>query len=185
MIPGLKLVMPNTGHDTKGILLAAVADPNPVLILEHRDNFSQRGYVPEGNYTVPIGKGIIRRTGTDITVVAISNLVIETFYAAQELSKEGIEVEIIDPRTLNPLDIDLILNSVCKTGRLLVTDTGWKTGGVAAEIIASVAEQGLQLYSYKRLTAPDLPTPAGYTLEKAYYFGKEEIKQAILETTGN
>lgn len=184
MIPGLKLVMPSTGYDAKGLLLAAVADPNPVIIIEHRSNFSQKGYVPEGNYTVPIGKGIIRRVGTDITVVVTSHLVLETFYAAQELSKEGIEVEIVDLRTLNPMDEKIILDSVFKTGHLLVTDTGWKTGGITAEISAMVAEKGFTYLKapIKRLAAPDLPTPAGYTLEEAYYFGKEEIKQAIKET---
>ncbi|MEW6387406.1 MAG: alpha-ketoacid dehydrogenase subunit beta [Thermodesulfobacteriota bacterium] len=182
-IPGLKLIMPSTCYDAKGLLIAAVADANPVVILEHRFNFKQKGNVPEGIYRVPIGQGVIRREGTAVTVVAVSHLVLEAFHAAQELAAEGLEVEIIDPRTLRPLDEEIILNSVAKTGRLVIADTGWKTGGVTGEIAAMVAEKG---FSYlkapiKRVAAPDVPTPAGYTLEEAFYFGKEEIKQAILE----
>ena len=182
-VPGLKLIMPSTCYDAKGLFIAAIADPNPVLIMEHRFNFKQQGRVPEEMYRVPLGKGIVRRPGKDVTVVAVSHLVLEAFYAAQELAAEGIEAEVIDPRTLRPLDEDLILNSVAKTGRLVIADTGWKTGGVTAEIGALVAEKGFAFLKapIKRLASPDLPTPAGYTLEDAYYFGKEEIKQAILE----
>jgi pyruvate/2-oxoglutarate/acetoin dehydrogenase E1 component len=171
-IPGLKLIMPSTCYDAKGLLLAAIADPNPVLILEHRFNFKQKGIVPEAPYRVPIGKGVIR-------------LVTEAFYAAEDLADEGIDVEVIDPRTLRPLDEEMILESVSKTGRLVIADTGWKTGGVTAEIGAMVAEKG---FSYLRapvvrITCPDLPTPAGYTLEDAYYIGKEEIKQGLRQIT--
>jgi len=180
-IPGLKLIMPSTCFDAKGLLISAIADPNPVIILEHRFNFKQRGVVPEEMYGVPIGKGVVRRPGKDVTVVAISHLVLEAFNAAQELAAEGLEVEVVDPRTLRPLDEDLILNSVAKTGRLVIADTGWKTGGVTAEIGAMVAEKGFDLLKapITRLACPDLPTPAGYTLEEAFYFGKEEIKQAV------
>lgn len=182
-IPGLKLVMPSTCYDAKGLLISAIADPNPVIIMEHRFNFKQKGIVPEEMYPVPIGKGVIRRPGKDATVVAISHLVLEAYHAAQELAAEGIDAEVLDPRTLRPLDKELILNSVAKTGRLVVADTGWKTGGVAAEISALVAEEGFfrLLAPIKRLAAPDLPTPAGYSLEEAYYFGKEEIKGAVRE----
>ncbi len=141
-VPGLKLIMPSTCYDAKGLLIAAIADPNPVLIMEHRFNFKQKGMVPEEMYRVPIGKGVIRRTGKDVTVVAISHLVLDAFHAAQELAAEGIDVEVIDPRTLRPLDEEIILNSVAKTGRLVIADTGWKTGGVTAEIGAMVAEKG-------------------------------------------
>ncbi len=180
-VPGLKLVMPSTCYDAKGLLLAAIADPNPVLILEHRFNFKQQGGVPEKMYYLPLGKGVVRRPGRDVTVVAVSHLMVEAFLAAQELAADGIDVEVVDPRTLRPLDEDLILASVAKTGRLVVTDTGWKTGGVTAEIGALVAEKGFDSLKapIKRLAAPDLPTPAGYTLENAFYFGKEEIKEAI------
>jgi pyruvate/2-oxoglutarate/acetoin dehydrogenase E1 component len=185
-IPGLKLVMPSTCHDAKGLMISAIADPNPVLIIDHRFNFKQRGVVPEGLYRVPIGKGIVRRTGKDVTVVAISHLVIDAFHAAEELSADGIDAEVIDPRTLRPLDELLILKSVEKTGRLVIVDTGWKTGGATAEIAAMVSEKGF--HSLKgpiiRVACPDLPTPAGYTLEEAYYVGKEDIKKAIIDSVG-
>jgi len=183
-IPGLKVIMPSSCYDAKGLLISAIADPNPVLIIEHRFNFKYKGHVPEGIYSVPIGQGAIRKLGLDVTVVATSHLVIEAFHAAQELAAEGIDVEIIDPRTLRPLDENIILNSVAKTGRLVITDTGWKTGGITAEIGAMVAEKGFHFLKapINRIAAPDLPTPAGYTLEETFYFGKDRIKEAILET---
>lgn len=183
-VPGLKLIMPATCFDAKGLMLAAIADNNPVLIIDHRMNFKQRGIVPPEPYTVPIGKGVIRRAGTDVTVVALSHLVADSFAAAQELAaEEGIEAEVIDPRTLRPLDEELILSSVARTGRLVVTDTGWKTGGVTAEIAAMVAEKGFSNLKgpIVRVCNPDLPTPSGYTLERAYYIGKDEIKAGIVK----
>jgi pyruvate/2-oxoglutarate/acetoin dehydrogenase E1 component len=180
-IPGLKLIMPSTAHDAKGLMLSAIADENPVIILEHRYNFKQRGKVPFDPYTIPLGKGIIRREGNDITVVAISNMVMEAFKAAVELAKDGIDVEIVDPRWLNPLDTEIILESVAKTGRLIVADTGWRTGGVGAEIAAMVAERGFDLLKAPvlRVAAPDVPTPSGYTLEEEFYPGSDDIVGAV------
>ena len=183
-VPGLKLLMPSTCYDAKGLLLSAIRDENPVLILEHRMNFVQKGIVPEEMYTVPIGKGIVRKQGADVSVVAISHLVVEAFLAAEELEQQGISVEVIDPRTLRPLDDKIIIDSVMKTGRLVIADVGWRTGGVPAEISAITIEKA---FSYlkapiERVTCPDLPTPSGYSLEKAYYIGKTEIKEAILKT---
>lgn len=182
-VPGLKLIMPSTCFDAKGLMLAAIKDSNPVLILEHRFNFKQKGIVPEQMYTVPIGKGIIRKRGKDVTLVAVSHLVMEGFQAATDLEKDGIDVELIDPRTLRPLDEEIILNSVGRTGRLVIADTGWKTGGVAAEIAAMVAEKAFRFLKAPigRITCPDLPTPAGYTLEEAFYVGMPEIKRAVLD----
>ena len=182
-VPGLKLIMPATCFDAKGLMLAAIADNNPVLIIDHRMNFKQRGLVPTEPYTVPIGKGVIRRKGRDVTVVATSHLVAEAYAAAQELAQEGIEAEVVDPRTLRPLDEELILESVARTGRLVVTDTGWKTGGVTAEISAMVAEKGFRSLKAPivRVCNPDLPTPSGYTLERAYYIGKDDIKAGIVK----
>lgn len=182
-IPGLKLVMPSTCYDAKGLMLAAIADQNPVLILDHRMNFNYQGMVPPDFYKVPLGKGIVRRKGKDVTIVAVSHLVADSFIAAQEVSSDGVEAEVIDPRTLRPLDEDIILNSVAKTGRLMIADCGWKTGGVTAEIAAMIAEKGFSFLKapVKRLACPDLPTPAAPSLEKAYYIGKEDIKKAILD----
>ena len=184
-IPGLKLVMPSTCYDAKGLMLSAIADQNPVLILDHRFNFNNKGFVPPESYTVPIGKGVIRRKGTDVTIVTVSHLVIEAFNAAQEAAADGIEAEVIDLRTLRPLDEKIILDSIARTGRLIIADCGWKTGGVTAEIGAMVAEKG---FSYlkapiKRIACPDLPTPASHNLEKAYYIGKNDIKKALMELT--
>jgi len=182
-IPGLKLVMPSTCYDAKGFMLSAIADDNPVLILEHRYNFKQQGFVPERVYRIPFGKGVVRTPGKHVTLVALSWMTFEACKAADELAKEGIEAEIIDPRTLRPLDETMILSSVAKTGRLVVADTGWKTGGIAAEIAAMVVEKGFTLLKapIRRVTSPDLPTPAGYTLEKAYYPGAAEIAAAARE----
>jgi pyruvate/2-oxoglutarate/acetoin dehydrogenase E1 component len=180
-IPGLKLIMPSSCYDAKGLLLAAIADPNPVIIMEHRLNFQQKGRVPPEIYRVPIGKGEVKRTGRDVTVVATSHQVLEVFNLGQELAGEGIEVEVIDPLTLRPLDTEIILSSVARTGRLVVVDTGWKTAGVGAEIGAMVAEQAFPYLKapIKRVAAPDLPTPAGFTLEEAFYTTQEDIKKAI------
>jgi len=183
-VPGLKLIMPSTCYDAKGLMLSAIADNNPVIIIEHRFNFKHKGLVPEHIYRVPIGKGVVRRPGKDITVVAVSHLVTDVFFAAQELAEEGIDTEVIDPRTLRPLDEELILESVAKTGRLVIADTGWKTGGVTSEIAALGAEKGFKYLKapVARVASPDLPTPAGYTLEEAFYISKADIKKAILET---
>jgi len=183
-VPGLKLIMPSTCFDAKGLMLSAIKDNNPVLIIDHRFNFKQKGMVPEHMYTVPIGKGIIRRSGKDVTVVAVSHLVTDAFYAAQELAEQGIDVELIDPRTLRPLDEALILESDSKTGRLVIADTGWKTGGGTAELSAVVAEKafGFLKAPIERVASPDVPTPAGHTLEEAFYIGKTDIKDAVFKT---
>ncbi|MBF0120901.1 MAG: alpha-ketoacid dehydrogenase subunit beta [Desulfobacterales bacterium] len=182
-IPGIKLVMPSTCFDAKGLMLSAVKDNNPVIIMDHRFNFKQNGIVPDYMYTVPIGKGIIRKNGRDVTVIAVSHLVTDSFYVAQELMSEKIDVEVIDPRTLRPLDEEIILESVAKTGRVVIVDNGWKTAGVTAEISAMIVEKAFKFLKAPigRVACPDLPTPAGYTLEDAYYIGKPEIKEAILK----
>jgi pyruvate/2-oxoglutarate/acetoin dehydrogenase E1 component len=181
--PGLKLVMPTTPGDAKGLLLAAIADPNPVLVLEHRWLFNQREAVPEALYVIPLGRGIIRRPGRDITIVAVSQMVVEALKAAEELATMGIEAEVIDPRTLKPLDEELILQSVRKTGRLVVADTGWMTGGAGAAIAATVADKGFACLRapVKRIACPDLPTPAADTLEKAFYRDCSDIARCAAE----
>ncbi len=182
-IPGLKLVMPSTCYDAKGLMLSAIADNNPVLILEHRFNFGHNGFVPEAPYRVPIGKGVIRRRGKDVSLISISHMAIEAFRAAQELEKEGIDAEVLDLRTLRPLDEELILSSVARTGRVVVADTGWKTGGITAEVAALIAEKGFGSLQapIRRVACPDVPTPSGYTLENAFYKGAGEIIAAARE----
>ncbi|MFC1964271.1 alpha-ketoacid dehydrogenase subunit beta [Chloroflexota bacterium] len=185
-VPGLRLVMPTTPRDAKGLVLSSIIDNNPVLIMEHRWLFRQSGYVPEGIYTIPFGRGRIRRSGRDITIVAVSYMVIETLLAAQELQEQGIEVEVIDPRTLRPLDEEMILDSVKKTGRLIIADTGWKTGGVSAEIAALVAEKGFPYLKapVRRVASLDIPTPASDVLEKKFYAGKADVVSACRDILG-
>jgi len=185
-IPGLKVIMPSSCYDAKGLFLSAIADPNPVLVLEHRHNFKHRGLVPPHLYQVPIGKGVLRKRGKDITFVAVSYMVMEAYRAAEDLAQEGIEAEVIDLRTLRPLDEEIILFSVAKTGCMVVIDCGWKTGGVTAEISALVAEKGMEFLKAPiwRITCPDVPTPAGHTLEEAFYPGKQEIITAARELLG-
>lgn len=185
-IPGLKLIMPSTCHDAKGLMLSAIADDNPVIVIEHRLNFKHKGFVPEAPYRVPIGKGVIRRQGNDITIVSISYMVTESYRAAEILAKDGIEAEVIDLRTLRPLDEEIILTSIAKTGFVIVADTGWKTGGVSAEISALIAEKGFASLKAPilRVASPDVPTPAGYTLEEAFYPGSKEIIAAAHEILG-
>jgi len=180
-VPGLRLLMPASCRDAKGFMLAAIKDPNPVLILDHRFNFRHRGPVPEEPYHTPLGKAAIRREGRDVTIVAVSHLVHEACAAAEELAADGISCEIVDPRSLRPLDEETILASLAKTGRLVVSDTGWSTGGVCAELAALAAEKGFASLKAPvvRVAAPDLPTPAGCSLEDEYYFGAARIVAAV------
>jgi acetoin:2,6-dichlorophenolindophenol oxidoreductase subunit beta len=182
-IPGLKVIMPASPYDAKGLLIAASADGNPVLCFEHRWLYDFTGYVPEEKYAVPLGKGVIRREGRSVTIVALSLMVYEAVKAARELAAEGIDAEIIDPRTIKPLDEELILSSIKKTGRLIVADTGSRTGSFACHIAALAAEKAWQdLKAPVRLVCmPDTPVPASPVLEKAYYRGKDEIAAAARE----
>jgi pyruvate dehydrogenase E1 component beta subunit len=182
-VPGLKIVMPSTPYDAKGLLVAAVRDGNPVMFIEHRWVYNQPGYVPEELYTVPIGEGIIRREGGDVTVVALSQMVYEAMKAARALEAEGIDVEVVDPRSLKPLDEGLILDSVKKTGRLVIADVACRTGGVGAEIACRVAE-GAQEHlraPVRRVNFPDTPTPSSPVLEESYYPNAGDIARAVKE----
>ncbi len=182
-VPGLRLVMPSTAYDAKGLLAASIADGNPVIFIEHRWLFKHKSHVPEELYAVPFGKGLIRRKGKDVTVVGISYMVIEALRAAEELQKEGYDIEVIDPRTLKPLDEEIILESVKKTGHLVIADTDWKTCGVASEIASMVAQKGFKyLKSPIKIVAwPDVPVPSSYVLEEAFYPGKDDILKSIKE----
>ena len=180
-IPGLKVVMPSTPYDAKGLMIEAIRDPNPVVFIDDRWLHNLEDVVPEEVYGVKIGKGVVRRVGKDITLIAASFMAHESMKAVQELEKEGIDVEFIDPRTVKPIDQDLILKSVMKTGRLLVVDGGWKTCGVAAEISAMVSENGFEYLKapIKRLTLPDCPAPASAELEKEFYKYSGDVVEAV------
>jgi acetoin:2,6-dichlorophenolindophenol oxidoreductase subunit beta len=179
--PGLKVVMPSTAYDAKGLMIAAIHDPNPVVYIDDRWLYSCEDIVPEEIYEVEIGKGIIRREGKDVTIVALSFMVQEAMKAADDLSLECISVECIDLRSAKPIDQELILESVKKTGRLIVTDGGWKTCGFAAEISALVAERAFSFLKapVQRVTLPDCPAPASHSLEEAYYATANDIVQAV------
>jgi acetoin:2,6-dichlorophenolindophenol oxidoreductase subunit beta len=185
-VPGLKIVMPSTPADAKGLLLSAIEDNNPVLIFEHRWLMRQKGGVPEGYYKVPIGKGAVRRRGTDVTIAAVSHAVELSLKAAELLEREGISAEVLDLRTVKPIDEALILESLKRTGRLVVADTGWMKGGVCAEVGCVAAEKGFDLLKapVRRVGLPDIPTPAGYTLEQLIYPDASRIAGVVRELCG-
>jgi acetoin:2,6-dichlorophenolindophenol oxidoreductase subunit beta len=179
-VPGLKIVMPSTPFDAKGLVLSAIDDNNPVLIFEHRWLMKKDGVVPEGPYRVPIGKGICRRRGRDVSIIGASHAIELGMQAAKALASEGIDAEVVDLRTLKPLDEELILDSIRRTGRLVVVDTGWAIGGVCAEVGCLVAERAYAALKAPvcRVGLPDVPTPAGYALEQFYYPNAARIAEA-------
>lgn len=185
-IPGLKVVMPSTPYDAKGLMIAAIRDPNPVVFIDDRWLYRLEGSVPERIYEVGIGKGIIRKKGRDATVAAVSYMANEALDAARGLGKQGIDVEMIDLRTAKPLDKELLFESVRKTGRLIVADGGWKTCGFAAEISALVSESIPETLKapVRRVCLPDCPAPASSALESVYYRRSKDIMEAVKETVG-
>jgi acetoin:2,6-dichlorophenolindophenol oxidoreductase subunit beta len=180
-IPGLKVVMPSTAYDVKGLLYASVLDNNPVIFIDERWLYSETSDVPEDLYTVPLGTGIIRRAGNDVTVLATSFMVSEALKAALDLEKDGISIEVIDPRSLKPFDEKLLLESLRKTGRLVVADAAWKTCGFGAEVAALAAEKAFAYLKapIERVTLPDTPAPAASSLENVYYPRAKDIIAAV------
>lgn len=185
-VPGLKVVLPSSPGDAKGLMLAALADPGPVMVFDHRDNFRLTGPVPEGPYFTPIGRGIIRRAGRHVTLAAVSSAVVMALGAAETLKEKGIEAEVVDLRSAKPLDAALVAESVRRTGRLVVMDTGYPAGGLAAELVARVAEAafGAFLAPPLRIGIPDLSVPASPTLEAAYFPSKGGVVRAIMGLFG-
>lgn len=185
-VPGLKVVMPSTPFDAKGLLVAAIRDDNPVIYIEDRWLHAETGPVPEEPYEVPIGQAIVRRGGTDLTIVASSFVAAEALRAAGQLETSGIDAEVIDLRTIKPLDRETIVASVSRTGRLLVVDGGWKSFGVSAEIAAVASEHAWPVLRgpVRRLALPDLPAPASRSLEQAYYPRAAQIAAAAVEVVG-
>lgn len=179
--PGLKVVMPSTPYDAKGLMIAAIRDPNPVVYIDDRWLYSCQEVVPEDVYDVEIGKGVIRREGSDITIVAVSYMAREAEKAVEELAMSGIDAELIDLRTVKPLDTELILSSVEKTGRLVVADVGWQSFGISAEISALVAERAFKHLKspVQRIALPDCPAPASHVLEDVYYNTSKDIVKLI------
>jgi pyruvate dehydrogenase E1 component beta subunit len=192
-IPGLKVVAPSTAYDAKGLLKSAVRDDNPVLVFEHKLLYGSRGprseagalspigEVPDGDYLVPIGQGIIRREGQDVTIVGKLLTMYRALEAADLLAEEGIKAEVIDPRSLVPLDRELILASVRKTGRLVVVEEDNLTGGWAADIVAIVADEAFFWLDapIKRVSAPDTPPPFAPVMEEYYVPSTERVVEAV------
>ncbi|MBP7865766.1 MAG: alpha-ketoacid dehydrogenase subunit beta [Acidobacteria bacterium] len=183
-VPGLKVVMPSTPADAKGLMVAAIRHDDPVVFIDDRLLHRTVGEVPEAVYEVPIGKGVVRREGADVTVAACSSLVTEALEAAAALAGEGIGLEVIDLRSVKPFDGALILESIRKTGRLVVADPGWASFGVSAEIAAFAAEKGFRVLKapVARVALPDCPAPAARTLEEAYYPNRGDIAGAVRRT---
>jgi acetoin:2,6-dichlorophenolindophenol oxidoreductase subunit beta len=180
-VPGLKVLEPSNPHDAKGLLLAAVADPDPVIVFEHKLLYKAKGPVPEGHYTVPIGQAAVRREGRDLTIVATGIMVPRALEAAESLAGQGVEVEVIDPRSLRPLDMPTIIDSVKKTSRLMCVYEGVKAYGVGAEISAAIVESDAFDYldaPVMRLGGADAPVPYSPTLERAMAPQVEDIVAA-------
>jgi pyruvate dehydrogenase E1 component beta subunit len=180
-IPGIKIVMPSCPYDAKGLFLASLKERCPVLFLEYRWLYKHVGYVPKKPYTVPIGKACVRKEGKDITLVALSYLVAESLKAAYELQKAGIEVEVIDLRSVTPWDKKTILKSLKKTGKLLVVDPGHLSFGASAELAATLSKDAFSFLDQppERMALPDTPTPASCALEDIYYPTSKTIIQTL------
>jgi pyruvate dehydrogenase E1 component beta subunit len=180
-IPGLKIALPSNAYDAKGLLKAAVRDPNPTIIYENKMLYNEEGEVPDEPYFVPWGQAQVVREGTDVTVVALSDMVDFSLKAADKLTAEGISLEIIDPRTLAPLDIDTILTSVQKTGRLVVAHEAMVTGGVGAEIAAQVGYHALDYLEapIERVGAKDSPIPFSPILEQEILPDDGDLVEAV------
>jgi len=182
-IKGLKIVTPSTPYDAKGLLKSAIREDNPVIFLTHKLVARLTSKIPDEEYTIPLGKAAIKREGNDVTVVAIACMVQRALATAAKLEEEGIDIEVIDPRTLVPLDKKTIIDSVKKTGRLVVMSEEPKTGSAAAEISAIVAEEAFSFLKapIKRVCAPDTPIPFSPVLEKFWMPDEEDLARAIAQ----
>ena len=180
-VPGLKVLMPSTPYDAKGMLMSAAYDDNPVIFIEHRHLYEHVGHVPAEEYRVEIGKAAVKREGGDVTIIGVSNMTFEALRAADILLESGIEAEVIDLRSIRPIDFKTIIKSVKKTGRLVIAEPGWRSCSVASEISATVAEEALGYLKAptRRIHFADTPTPCSPVLEEAYYTGREDIVSAV------
>ena len=179
--PGIKVVAPATPYDAKGLLLTSIRDNNPVLFMEHKLLYRTKGIVPEGDYSVPLGQAVVSRAGQDLTIIAYSIMVPRALEAAEQLAEEGIEVEVIDLRSLKPLDNETIIKSVSKTGRVLIAHESPKTGGFGGEVAAMIADS--EAFDFldapiRRLCGRDIPIPYNRNLERATVPQVEDIVSA-------
>ncbi|MBM3264174.1 MAG: alpha-ketoacid dehydrogenase subunit beta, partial [candidate division Zixibacteria bacterium] len=180
-IPGIKVAIPSTPADLKGLLKTAIRDDNPTIIYEDKMMYNMKGMVPSGEYTIPFGVADIKREGTDVTVVATSSMVHTALAAAETLAQEGVSVEVVDPRTLSPLDKDTILASVRKTSRAVVVDEGYRSFGVTGELASMIADEAFDDLDapVKRIGAMDVPVPFSPGLEPATIPNEEKIVRAV------
>lgn len=185
-VPGLKVVVPSTPYDAKGLLISAIRDNNPIVFIEHKMLYGSEGEVPEGDYTIPLGVADIKRAGDDVTVIATLAMVPKALAAAEVLAKEGISVEVVDPRTLTPLDEHTILESVKKTHRLVIVTEEVGHAGSSAELAARVAEKAFDYLDagIRRVTAPFSPVPFSPVLEAAFIPSEARIIEAIRAVLG-
>ncbi|MGB0872274.1 MAG: alpha-ketoacid dehydrogenase subunit beta [Solirubrobacterales bacterium] len=184
-VPGLLVATPSTPADAKGLLKAAIRDDNPVIFIEHETLYGMKGEVSEDpNFLVPFGKAEVRREGTDVTIVGISRMAVTALEAADMLAERGISAEVIDPRTLRPLDLDTILRSVQKTNRVVLAEEGWPHGGVGANITALIQEQAFDYLDapIQRVAGADVPMPYSKPLEQAAFPHAENIVAGALAT---
>jgi len=182
-MPGLKVILPSTPYDAKGLLKTAIRDDNPVLMFEHRALINTTGPVPEKEYTVPFGEAVVRREGTEVTVVATAAMVFVALRVAEALAREGISVEVVDPRTLVPLDKEGILDSIRKTGRLVVVDEAFSPCGIGGEIAALAADEAFDYLDspVKRIHSISVPEPMSPPLETAMLPGDDQVIAAVRE----
>ena len=186
-IPGIKVVVPSNPYDAKGLLLAAIEDNDPVIFFEDKTLYNMKGEVPEGYYTIPLGKADVKREGTDLTIVAIGKQVNTALTAAEQLSHKGIDVEVVDPRSLSPFDEETILSSVEKTNRLIVIDEANPRCSIATDIAALVADKGFDMLDapIKRITAPHTPVPFSPPLEDIYLPTPQKVIEVVSELLGD
>ena len=181
-VPGLKIAIPSTPRDAKGLLKSAIRGEDPVMFFEHKMLYAVQGEVPEEEYTIPFGEAAVRRQGNDVTIIAIGGVSTVVEDAAQKLEQSGVSADVIDPRTLVPLDKELMLGSVHKTGRLVIVEEDNQTGGWAADIAAIVADEAFVWLDapIKRVSAPDVPPPFAPVLEREYVPSAEKVVAAVL-----
>jgi pyruvate/2-oxoglutarate/acetoin dehydrogenase E1 component len=180
-IPGLKIVMPSTPYDARGLLKTAMRDDNPVMFIEHKLLYATKGSIPDGEYLIPFGQADIKRKGKDVTIVATSYMVTKALKAAELLAKEGIEVEVIDLRTLVPLDLETSLQSIRKTNRAVIVHEGCRRGGIGAEMASTITEEAFDYLDapIERVGSLDVPIPYSEPLENAVIPGEEDIIKAV------
>ena len=185
-VAGLKVVLPATPYDAKGLLKSAIRDSNPVIFFEHKQLYEMEGEVPEEEYTIPLGHADVKRAGSDVTLVTYSYMVTKSLAAAEELAQEGISVEVVDLRTVDPLDEDTILASIRKTHRLVVVQETWPKCSVSSEVAAIAAEKALDYLDEPvvRVTAHEVPTPFAPVLEKYVLPNEEKIVAAVRGIAG-